>query len=299
VPLPRYRLLFAVFVPLMALMLMPIKIEVNANFWDTLMDAGHVPIFALVTWLCFATNPAGLVRRRDALVAAGLLTFGGAIAVELIQSCTGRNGNLPDLGYGTLGIAIAISTLAAWPFVTTLLSLMAAVLLLTPPLTEARSIAWRARNFPLLGDFESDEELLLWFALDRDNLVSCESRTRAPVHATHGTHSLRVPVRPINWSGVRLLCADQDWSAYHALVFDLHNDGPPFTLALRIDDAHSSTHADRFNTALSVMPGANTLRVPLPDIARAINLRAVRRLIFFELETKAEHTYYLDYVRLE
>jgi hypothetical protein len=299
VPLPRYRLLFAVLVPLMALMLIPIKIEVNANFWDALMDAAHVPVFAMVTWLFFATNPAGLVRRRDALIAATLLAFGGALAVELLQSCTGRDGNLPDLAYGTLGIALAASALAARPVITALLALTAAALVFAPPLAEARGMAWRARNFPLLGDFESDEELRLWFARDRDHLVSAESGARVSAHATHGTHSLRVPIRVVHWAGVRLLCADQDWSTYHALVFDLYNDGPPFTLALRIDDARSSMHADRLNAALPMMSGANTLRVPLAEVARVIDLRAVRRVVFFELQPKAEHTYYLDHVRLE
>jgi len=299
VPLPRYRLLLAILVPLTALMLVPIKIEVNGSFWDALMDAGHVPVFAFVTWLFFATNPAGLVRRRDALVAAALLALGGAAGVELLQSYTGRNGNLPDFAHGMLGVTLAVSAIAAWSVLSTLLALVSAVVVLAPPLAEARAMAWRSRNFPLLGDFESDQELRLWFARDADHLVSRDTRSRVPAHATHGTHSLRVPIRLTQWPGVRLLCADQDWSSWRTLVFDLYNDGPPFTLALRIDDTHSDAYIDRFNAALPVRTGANTVRIPLPEVARAIDLRAVRRLVFYELQPKAEHTYYLDYVRLE
>jgi hypothetical protein len=291
--------LLAVLAPLAALLLLPVKIAVNANFWDALMDAAHVPIFAFATWLCFHTNPLGLVRRRDALAGAALLAGVGAGAIELLQTCTGRSGNLPDLAYGTLGIAAATAALTRRPGATTALTLLAAAIVLPPPLAEARGLAWRAQHFPLLGDFESDAELRLWLAEDRDTLVSGAPRARVPQHATRGTHSLRVPIRPGNWPGVRLLCGDRDWSAHRTFAFDLYNDGPPFTLAFRIDDARSSTHADRYNAALPIAPGANALRLPLAAIARAIDVRRVRRVVFFELEPKTEHTFYLDHVRLE
>ncbi len=302
-PLPRYRLLLAVLAPLALALLAPLDIQRNIAWWEALLDLAHVPVFALVTWLLYATNPAGLLPRRAALTFAVITALVAAAGIELLQSCTGRSASLNDLANGAFGIAAAALVLTHRPVFAALI-LFAALLNTLPPLVaQTRARLWRAQHFPMLGDFESDAELPLWLTDEHDLLLSGAPRERVPLHATRGRFALRVPGRQVNWPGVRLLCADQDWSRYSTLAFDLYSEDGGFTLAVRIDDAGSSGHHDRFNTALTVQPGANSFRLPFTEITRtptrALDLRKIRRLVFFELHAAQPHTFYLDNVRLE
>jgi hypothetical protein len=165
-------------------------------------------------------------------------------------------------------------------------------------------MVWRAVHFPLLADFESSAEEILWFSVDRDALRSLAERRRVAGHASHGTRSLRVAVRRGQWPGVRLLCADQDWAGYSVFAFDIQNDEQPFKLSLRIDDALSKDNSNRYNVAITIARGTNHIRIPLAEVAsqpsaRPLDLHAIRRVVFFEEWSSAEHIYFLDYVRLE
>jgi hypothetical protein len=74
---------------------------------------------------------------------------------------------------------------------------------------------------------------------------------------------------------------------------------------LRIDDTFPATRiTDRYNGAFPMGKGWNHVRIPLAEIQRSANqrpldLKAVRRIIFFVEMPKALRVFYLDWVRLE
>ena len=311
---PRYRL-FGVFFVLGALaMFMPIRFPVNEGFWERLMDPTHIVFFGGVTWLLTFTNPLGIVGHRPRLIVAMLLAFFTAAAVEIIQPIFGRQESFDDFRDGVFGIALVGSALwqpfarrsrafvCAW----CASALLLAVIGLEPAWAEARGLIWRARHFPLLADFESDDEMRLWDSagLNGSPLMDTGMAPRT-AHASHGGHALTVNTAPGAWPGVRLLCGDQDWRGYDAFAFDLFSDGDPFELALRIDDdAAQGDHGTRFNRALNVQHGWNHFRIPLTEIehaprARALRMFAIRRVVFFRDHPHDWRTFYLDHLRLE
>ena len=165
---------------------------------------------------------------------------------------------------------------------------------------------WRTRHFPLLADFESDDELRLWECSALDERTFMDSAMLAsPLHAAHGGHSLLVRTAPAAWPGVRLLCADQDWRGYGALAFDVFTPDEPFDLGIRIDDdASQGGHDARFNHTVPVQHGWNHIRIPLAEIehgphARALRMSAIRRVVFFRDHPTDRRSFFLDYLRLE
>jgi hypothetical protein len=303
-PLPRYRVLLAAGALFLVTMLAHIKIEVNCAFWDPFMDAAHVPIFGCLMWLLYATNPAGLASRAANYRFSIFVALVAAAAVEILQSFIGRSGNVDDWFKGALGIGLAALILGGWRCTGAAAAVIALGVVLTPTVHAARAMLWRAVHFPLLADFESSAETALWLEVDRDSLISPTQRRRVPSHAVHGAYSLRVPIRRGQWPGVRLLCADQNWSAFSVFAFDVQNNDLPFTLSVRIDDSRSTGGTNRYCGAFSIERGLNRIRIPLAEIGSQprsgpLDLRAIRRVVFFEDWSADEHTYFLDYVRLE
>ena len=311
---PRYRLFGVAFILGAVAMLVPIRIQNNSGFWDRVMDPLHTPFFGALTWLFTAANPLGIVGRRPRLVVAIVLTLLAAAAVEIIQPLTGRQESWLDFWDGVLGVVLAGTLLwhpqaqrsGGFIFGWIVALLAAAALALQPAWKEARALLWRARHFPVLADFESDDEMRLWVCAGLDDRTLMESAmVVSPLHASHSGHSLLVRTAPAAWPGVRLLCADQDWRGYAALAFDIFTPDDPFDLALRIDDAAArGGHDTRFNRTLPVQRGWNHFRIPLAEIehgprARALRISAIRRVVFFRDHPSDGRAFFLDYLRLE
>lgn len=290
--------LFAMFVPTTG--------EVNREFTERLMDAVHVPFFAAVAIFLHHLDPAGLLARPRRAIAAGIAATALAAATEIIQPYTGRGGSLIDFINGVLGIALAVSVCGGWgrgsgalrPLLIGGAALACTLIALRPAWREFRGIVWRARHFPLLGDFESADELRIWRASQIDSDLPGAAVARSTAWATRGTYSMLVDIRPGAWPGVRLLTGEQDWRGYTALALDIENPGDAFTLALRLDDAASRDHATRYHRALPITPGLNRIRIPLAE-ARPLDLARIRRLLLFVDHPAAPRQFRIDHVRLE
>jgi hypothetical protein len=311
---PRY-LLFGVFFVLGTLaMFVPIHFATHEAFWDKLLDPSHMLFFGGVTWLLVVTNPLGIVGHRPRLIVAMTFATGLAAAVEILQPLTGRDQSMGDFREGTFGVMLVGAAMwtplvrrsRAFVFGWSAAVIVLLIIGLQPAWMEARGLLWRAQHFPVLADFESDDEMRLWISsgLNAAPLMDT-SMDRRTAHASHGGYSLIVLIGPGAWPGVRLLCDDQDWTGYSALSFDIYNDDPPFELALRIDDDDAQGgHDTRFNRALALRQGWNHFRIPLAEVergpgARTLHMNAIRRVVFFRDHPKEWHTIYLDYLRLE
>ena len=290
----------------------PFHFETDALFYIHLMDASHLPIFLGLTLFAYRYWPWELVPRRRRLAAAGsMLMFSGAI--EIIQPLTGRSESWTDLTNGVVGILIALLFLATrssptrWQLLLIPLTIAGFGMAFGPAWKESAGLRWRASHFPLLADFESDDELRLWLGTGLGNVRSDGTAVeRSREHASHGEWSLRIlTTTAATWPGVRILNGKQDWRGKENFAFDVWCDGPAFTLSIRIDDDFPHKHyQERFNDAFDIKPGWNHIAIPTAEIEtkpkyRRLNLAAIQRTIFYVNEPKTEHTFFIDHLRLE
>ncbi len=270
------------------------------------MDSVHVPFFAGITVLFYFSMRPEFTSRTRRILFAAIAAISWAGAVELIQPYTGRSESIIDFRNGTAGVAFAALGLAFPRGIPVIAAGVLAVYVATlqPAWLELRGIHWRTSHFPLLGDFESDDEMKVWIAPDADDNKPCNTRlNRVELHASSGTHSLEVTAVGLGYPGVRYLAERQDWRAYSAFAFDVFNPGEPFDLSLRIDDSNSTNRSDRYSAAIPLNAGWNHIRIPIAQIAgapsaRLLRLGSIERVVFF-MDGNNPRTFYLDRVRLE
>ena len=287
-------------------MFAPTHGDVNLEFTERLMDAVHVPFFAAVAIFLHHLNPAGLATRPRRAFAAGIAAAAMAAATEIIQPHTGRGGSFIDFINGVLGIALAVAVCGGWGRGSGRLralliggaALLFALIALRPAWREFRGIVWRARHFPLLGDFESADEFRIWRVSEIEGDLPGAAGARSSAWATRGAYSMAVDIGPGSWPGVRLLAGGQDWRGYAVLALDVENPGDTFTLAVRIDDTTSRDHATRYNAALAITPGLSRIRIPLAE-TRPLDLAHISRLVLFLDHPAAPRQFRIDHVRLE
>lgn len=150
-----------------------------------------------------------------------------------------------------------------------------------------------------LFDFESDDEL------DRFHWKCYTLFALSDEHATHGSKSLRLELYPSEYPGLAPMIKDTDWSKYRAFQFDVFNpQDADIRLSVRIDDREDYPgYADRYNRTFVVVPGANTITIPLDSMItsgskRSLNLKMIYRLVVFMGQPKNKTVLYLDYLRL-
>jgi hypothetical protein len=291
---------------LLGLTLVPFRVP-NAPVWAAVLDAGHFALFGVVYLLLFVGLPVsdpGSWRHhwRLTLVCCVL-----AVSVEVIQPLVGRQGSLGDLVSGALGIVSALSGIRiwrarfgpGWRIGHAVLSLGAFGLLLLPAWAEWNAVNWRAQHFPLLADFESAAERLLWTAGSDTTLV------HSTMHVSQGQQSLEVR-SPAGKRGRMVYDAGMErWDLHENLRFSVYNPGEPFDLRLLIlDDSRRADVAGRFTGRYSIENGWNELRVSIDAVRDApregtLDLRAIWHCVFvFGGPRLPEQHFFLDGVRL-
>jgi VanZ family protein len=290
----------------------PARARTDAKFWGHIFDVGHIPLWA---WLAAALLYA-LPRRVQPFArrsaAAFALAVVAAVAVELLQPQFGRSASIGDVVNDVIGAGLALTGLAAWRRSGSrwwrgghLLAVATGFgIALWPAYEEWRGIRWRQMNFPVVGNFEHEDELKLWLpqggGRGRPTQILL---TRA--RAVQGERSLRVVGAAGDWAGVSFAAGRQDWRNYRALHFSAFNPREPFTLFVRVDDHRASPQsAGRFEGGFTLAPGWNHVRVPIADVERGtrnrpLNLRAIRRVAFFTGDAEPQRFWFLDNVYLE
>ena len=293
----------------------PMEFPVDREFWRTLMDVSHLPIFAAFTLFAFPFFAArDLPHETKCKYAFGLAAI-VSIGVELLQPSFGRSKSILDQVYGLTGALYGLFLLLMWPRRQQKQALLMVAALTVVFLAVAVGPAWRkyqiiqkrAANLPALGTFEDVDELQLW----RPNYYSFTGHGHYSLvtnMVTEGAFALEVDASLVassqEWPGVSYDAGDLDWSGYEAFAFDLYNPTEDFILRMRIDDnGDCSKHDLRYNLERYVESGWNKISIPLTEIEngprdRKLNLRAIRRVVIFISAHDAPRKFFLDNIRL-
>jgi hypothetical protein len=148
-------------------------------------------------------------------------------------------------------------------------------------------------------DFESES------VLDEINWKCHTLFSISNMYAAHGKKSLKTELFPSSYPGLSPYLKHHDWRGYKTLSFDVYNPSSEIVkLVLRIDDKEKSLeYSDRYNKSFMIMPGANTLEIPLVSLKtsntnRSLELKNIYRFLVFMSHPDKRHVLYFDYFRL-
>ena len=151
----------------------------------------------------------------------------------------------------------------------------------------------------ILYDFESES------VLDDFHWKCHTLYTLSNLHAVHGKKSLKLEIFPSAYPGLSPSLKYHDWSDYKSLCFEVYNPlSEKIKLVLRIDDKKQALeYSERYNKSFTIMPGANTLKIPFNTLKtsktdRSLELKNIYRFLVFMSHPDKKHVLYLDYFRL-
>jgi hypothetical protein len=290
----------------------PMEFPVDGQFWRTVMDSAHLPLFALITFICYGfVSDRNLSHERKckyAFIAAAIIS----IAIELTQPLVGRTRSDLDQIYGIGGALCGAALLFLWPrrgekqvLGSMILLLLVFVFATSAPAMKKYSILnWRSEQFPILGSFEDSTDYLLWrpnyYAYTGEGTYKWTTN-----YVSQGEFAMAVDAKNGGWPGVDYDAGEQDWSGYEAFAFDLYNPADSFVLRMRIDDdGDCSSYGKRFDLELDMDTGWNHVNISASEIAaapegRSLNLKAIRRIVMFISEDDAPRRFHLDNIRLK
>jgi VanZ family protein len=258
-----YLILLFVMAGLLLFLPMPIT---PTYFTRTFEDAGHMPLFFLVTLGVL------LVLREDQsftgarlYAVAGMVGAGAGFLSEVIQMPLGRDASWADVAADALGAVCALAAYALferrphprrWRRLGALAIVATCIAVYVLPIVRmARAYVHRNGEFPVLADFQSRIELY-W-------TVSIGVRRKIAGDA------LVVDLLAEEFPGVSFHEPVPDWRGFRTLLIDVENpDAAPLNLGVRVHDRkHRNAFHDRFNRHFVLEPGERrTLKVPLEDI---------------------------------
>ncbi len=298
----RYAAAFA-----LLLLLLLVPIPPVGKVMNSIGDMLHAPLFAILAYTSFHLlrkhrAPSLLFTAVICLVVVSVF----AALTECLQLFTGRTPSGQDLFTDICGVAVGVlvAVAVATPRRRIRLALcLAAVALFTiavsKPVAVLIDVARQRSEMPVLGSFERAGEDFRWAAKESSVL-------RDPTHVTSGSWSLRVDLRPGIYPGISLPLLPPDWSGFDSLLADVWLAGAEsLRIVVKVTDrAHNNEHEDRFQRAVVLSPGANTIRIALAEVAaaprnRQLDMQRVATLSFFTVRLKTPRTLYLDNVRLQ
>ena len=234
------------------LLLVPLGNDYRALWYGQATDAGHVVLFAAITWLLahFA-----LPGRPIAAAAAALALAAGA---EMFQPLIGRSASWQDLFYGLVGVGIALAWLlpGKWPIkVIATLALVAAPLAQTMPLVIDAWNAWR--SFPVLASFESPLETRRWMF---QGVTVARAQPPGAIFEFAANEK---------GSGAILLPVVRDWTGYRTLEIDFAFEGAPMVFLISVRDGKKlPPELPRFDLWRRYESGSHQVRIDLGELAR-------------------------------
>jgi len=270
------------------------------KYWVVLSNAAHAPVFgALAVIGLFVLGARTRMHPTWRVPIAFLLTVGGGMAVEWLQSLIGRDASWDDVVTDVLGAACALA-FVLWREATRnassssrltrslapAVALACAAAILYPLAEAGAAYTRRASLFPVIAEFDSGLDL---YFLSGVGAVATRGQLPESWRTATDSESLRVRVAGEAYPGVAFTEPARDWSGGSTLRLDVTNpDTSPLHLNVRVHDvAHNLHYDDRFNRRF-VIDGSTrtTISIPLLDIrqgpaSRLLDLESVAGLIVF------------------
>ncbi len=258
-------LLFAV-----AALLLFVPLPIPATYAGrTIENAGHTPLFFLVTMAAFL-----MLRDRPEFAgwklyaASGVIGVGLGLLSEIVQRPLARDASWEDVGADAIGAVGAVAAYALFdrrPARRNLRRLFALVVAigclavyLSPIYNMTRAYLHRNSQFPVLASFHSRTELYWTLSIGvRREIVD---------------DALEVEFVADQWPGLGFHEPVPDWRAFHWLVLVVENPAAePLELGVRVhDEFHNFQYNDRFNRHYDFAASERrTLKIGLDDIRRA------------------------------
>jgi VanZ family protein len=279
--------LIVVVIALLSLLLL-VQVDGNEAWLRVALDGSHVPIFAAVAVLLGV-----MLRRVDRpgpdgrrYLFAFMLAFAAGIAIEYVQSHSGRPASLFDVGSNAAGAAVGLSVLALYESARHRVRLDRAVrwmlfgagvagLLYAAwrPLEAARAYLHRATGFPVLVAFGGPRDL---YFVATQGLAAEIGDLPEPWALRPGERALRIRHGVDRPPAVQVKEPSPDWRGYRTLALDVTNAGDAeMQLVLRVlDEGHDWSHEDRFNQTFAIPARTRTtVRFPLDAVRAAPDAR--------------------------
>ncbi len=151
-----------------------------------------------------------------------------------------------------------------------------------------------------LYDFETEDEL---------NQLNWECHKwfeRSKENATSGEYSLKVYLPPGQYPGILFRGIRTDWSKFRYLKMDVFNPSEEeYNFHIRIDDQQSGwEYANRFDADFLLKPGLNHISIPTSLMKtnlghRSLDLKQVKGMMVFLINSPKPRQFFLDHIRLE
>ena len=150
----------------------------------------------------------------------------------------------------------------------------------------------------MLNDFEKANDRMNMY--DQGGEYSLELSS---LHATHGKSSLLLIKEPSSNMELATVHFPRQWNLYDALELDVFNASDiAGTLWIRVgsqfDARRFYVKSQKFSRAFVLGPGANTIVIPVADIAAAFGRLPQRKSLHFNFTAGDGGRYFLDYLRM-
>jgi hypothetical protein len=288
-------------------------------FWESVYDAGHFPLFGLLSLVVLALSRTLLPwppdrHARHYVFAFGVSMLAGTVA-ELLQLIgPNRFGEFGDLVRNGLGIAVFLTAAATFdtemvrryrvPRHRAAVAVASALILaaVTAPVALAgAALVARDAAFPRLNGFST-----YWDRKFLRTTPHVDLRLTTPPGDAAGKRMAEVTFYPSRNALLVLRDPYPDWTAYHRLVVDVFSAlDRTVGLSIKIEDLDGTRSVvELFVRELTIEPGYNSISIPLSEIERAppgrsMDMSHITGIALFVTEPPDELTLYLAEIRLE
>lgn len=285
-----------------------------------IFDFGHFPLMAWITWVFASVIEKKAKNLLYCFVGCSLLV----ILIELVQPFFSRSQELCDVIYGVAGVFFAVFAFAIKNYWSKRIFKGLYCLLLIIFLGAAGGPLvkiWRATEefkqiFPILGNFESANQMVFWKAYSENAGYSAYA-IRSKEIASEGDASMKLITADRSFSGVVFEPPISDWHRFRGLHLEFYNpNSEVLTIVLRIDDRDGrSCKPDtdpapskdrkcsrRYTKDFQLRKGWNIVEQPLSELfssnAKSLDPSAIRWLMLYSRPSERSMTFYIDNVYL-
>ena len=279
---------------------------------QVLYNSLHVPVFGFIALSIYVATTA---RERWDFRKRALITFAAVFALSILSEAAQipgpRDASLQDLVSDWLGATAALLFALAFDsggeikrrnkIAAAIAGTAILIFALSSLIVVSAAYAERSHQHPVLVSFSA--RFGHYFRrMQNASLVVLRDEK-------YGQLSGQITLNEGAWPGIIFHDIWPDWRDYSALLVEFHLDGDkPLDVNIRIHDQDhrlgEQPYDDRFNKAIRLLPGHNTLLIPLEEIRdapakRKMDLSQIHEIIIFGTRNEAGRAFQILEIRLQ